>query len=316
MKETCKNTIDIYYEAMLARDARFDGKFYIGVKTTGIYCRPICPARPLKKNVEFFENRILAEKSGYRPCKRCRPEAAPLSPAWIGKSAVVQRAMRSLHCHQEQNFNEDKFAEKFGLTARHLRRLFVDEIGKTPKQLFFDQRLNFARQLLAESSLSISDICFSSGFHSVRRFNDAFKIRFKLKPSEVRRDKQSDPYCVTLFQSYRPPYDFDSLVQSYKRHKIGRLERFEDGNMSRYFNFENVLGEVVISKCPEKERLKLEIYHPNVACVFSTVQKIRKLFDLDADPVLIANSLELNPEIKRKLKKIPRAKVAKWVGPF
>lgn len=158
---------DIYYQAMLARDHRFDGKFFVGVKTTGIYCRPICPAKPKRENVEFFNNYLDAEKAGYRPCLRCRPESAPFSPAWIGKSAIVQRVIKILHNQETIEFDEDKFASLFGVTARHLRRLFVEEIGKTPKQLSFENRLNLARKLITETALPITEIAFASGFSSI-----------------------------------------------------------------------------------------------------------------------------------------------------
>src|SRR5436190_735214 len=138
---------DVFYQAMLARDCRFDGKFFIGVKTTGIYCRPICPAKPRRENVEFFPSATAAEKSGYRPCLRCRPESAPLSPAWQGKSAVVQRALRVIATKGYFEATEDSFANQFGVTARHLRRLFIEEVGLTPKQIAFNNRLNFARKL-------------------------------------------------------------------------------------------------------------------------------------------------------------------------
>lgn len=169
---------DIYFEAMKTRDHRFDGKFFVGVKTTGIYCRPICPAKPKRENVEFFRNHIEAEEAGYRPCLRCRPESAPRSPAWIGKSAIVQRAVKVLNSQDSLKFDEDQFAEQFGVTARHLRRLFVEEIGKTPKQLSFENRLNLARKLITETALPITEIAFASGFSSIRRFNDSFKDRF------------------------------------------------------------------------------------------------------------------------------------------
>ncbi|MES2857398.1 MAG: Ada metal-binding domain-containing protein, partial [Bdellovibrionota bacterium] len=233
---------------MLARDHRFDGKFFIAVKTTKIYCRPICPAKPLRKNVEFFSNHLEAEKAGYRPCLRCRPESAPRSPAWIGKSAVVQRAVKVLTDQASLSLDENKFADQFGVTARHLRRLFNEEIGKTPKQLSAENRLNLARKLLSETGLQISEIAFASGFSSIRRFNDAFKDRFKRKPSEIRRSRHSagdssrdsaleskDRLKLTL--SYRPPFDFDSLLRSYESHRMGNLEWFENGRMHRVIEF-------------------------------------------------------------------------------
>src|SRR4051812_25433240 len=178
---------DAFFAAMLARDPRFDGKFFVGVKTTGIYCRPVCPARPKRENVEFFLNHIEAERNGYRPCLRCRPESAPRSPAWIGKTALVQRAVRILQSELIFELNEDEFAGRFGVTARHLRRLFVDEVGKTPKQLAFEARLNLARKLIHETHLNLSEIAFAAGFKSVRRFNDAFQSRFARSPGQIRR---------------------------------------------------------------------------------------------------------------------------------
>src|SRR6218665_2437630 len=199
---------DVYYEAMKARDHRFDGKFFVGVKTTGVYCRPICPAKPKRENVEFFPNQLEAEKAGYRPCLRCRPEAAPRSPAWIGKSAVVRRAARSLQ--EAHELNEDQFAARFGLTARHLRRLFNEEVGKTPKQLFFENRLNLARSLITETSMPLAEVAFASGFGSVRRFNDAFLERFKRSPGGIRRFPIGGGLTVSL--PFRPPYDFPGLL--------------------------------------------------------------------------------------------------------
>ena len=150
---------DAYFKAMRARDARFDGKFFVGVKTSGIYCRPICPAQPLRKNVEFLDSRIAAEQKGYRPCLRCRPESAPQSAAWAGTSAVVQRVLRAIEDQSTAALDDDQFAERFGVTARHLRRLFKDEIGKTPKQIWFDNRLNLARKLITETPTSDDRDC-------------------------------------------------------------------------------------------------------------------------------------------------------------
>lgn len=137
---------DAYYNALLTRDAKFDGKFFFAVKTTGVYCRPICPAKPKRKNVEFFMSALLAEKAGYRPCLRCRPESAPDSPLWHGSSSVVQRAVRILLSDESViALNEDEFATRFGISARHLRRLFNEELGKTPAQIMRESRLNLAK---------------------------------------------------------------------------------------------------------------------------------------------------------------------------
>jgi AraC family transcriptional regulator of adaptative response / DNA-3-methyladenine glycosylase II len=300
-----KTKEDVYYEAMLARDPRFDGKFFIGVKTTGIYCRPICPAKPKRENVEFFSNHIEAEKAGYRPCLRCRPECAPQSPAWIGKSAMVQRAIKIINNQETINFNEDEFASKFGVSARHLRRVFVEEIGKTPKQLAFENRLNLSRRLISETQLPLTEVAFASGFSSIRRFNDAFKERFKKPPSSIRRLKTIDSEGISISLPYRPPYDFEGLLQSYKNHCVGNLEWFEPGKMTRVLSFENKIGLVSITHDPDNNRLLAKIHFPDTSYIHLILTRIRGLFDLDSDPVVVANSLESHPKMKTLLKKHP-----------
>lgn len=307
---------DIYYEAMKVRDHRFDGKFFVGVKTTGIYCRPICPAKPKRENVEFFRSHIEAEAAGYRPCLRCRPESAPRSPAWIGKSAIVQRAVKILHSQETIEFNENQFAKKFGVTARHLRRLFIEEIGKTPKQLSFENRLNLARKLITETALSITNIAFASGFTSIRRFNDAFKDRFKKSPREIRRDKISPDSALTVSIPYRPPFDFSGLMKSYENHRIGDLEWFKDGKMYRVVSLNNKVGHVAIANDPESSSLLVEIDFPDTSALHLIISRVRNLFDLDSDPVVIANVLENDPKIKKLLKQYSGIRLPSGWDPF
>jgi AraC family transcriptional regulator of adaptative response / DNA-3-methyladenine glycosylase II len=293
---------DTYYKAMLARDHRFDGKFFVGVKTTGIYCRPICPAKPKRENVEFFKSQLEAEKSGYRPCLRCRPEVAPLSPAWLGKSAVIQRAVRVLY-QLEEELVDEKFANLFGMSTRHLRRLFKNEIGKTPKQLFSEKKLNLARSLIVETNLPLSEVAFASGFKSIRRFNDAFKIRFTKTPSQIRRHPLSSDKVITVALPYRPPFDFHGLLQSYKTHQVGNLEHFSDGEMVRVIAFNEKIGKIRIKDDDKSSRLLLEIDFPDLTVIPRIIARTRAMFDLDSDPALIANSLELTPRSKSLLKR-------------
>jgi AraC family transcriptional regulator of adaptative response / DNA-3-methyladenine glycosylase II len=307
---------EVYYQAMLARDPRFDGKFYVGVKTTGIYCRPICPAKPKRQNVVFFASHLEAERAGFRPCLRCRPESAPRSPAWMGKSAVVQRALKTLQLPDVFEFNEDDFANRFGITARHLRRLFKDEIGKTPKQLAIENRLNLARQLICETGVPMSEIAFASGFRSLRRFNDAFKDRFKKSPRLIRRHKRHAGDALTLFLPYRPPFDFASLMRVYESHRVGELEWFADNRMHRLVCFKDKMGSVTIANDDQRSRLVLAIDFPDISAVQSIVSRVRVLFDLDSDPVLIANSLETAPEIRKILKKHPGVRLPSGWDPF
>ncbi len=296
---------DIYFQAMLARDYRFDGKFFVGVKTTGIYCRPICPAKPKRENVEFFQSHLEAEKAGYRPCMRCRPESAPQSPAWVGKSAVVQRAIKILNSQDTIDFNEDRFADQFGVTARHLRRLFVEEIGKTPKQLSFENRLNLARKLINETALSITEIAFASGFSSIRRFNDAFKERFKNSPSETRRNKSALAVGegLKILVPYRPPFDFEGLMKSYESHRMGNLEWFENGKMHRVVTMNGKVGQIAISNDPINSSLVVEIDFPDTSIIHMIIMRVRNLFDLNSDPVVVANAIESDAELKKLLKR-------------
>ena len=167
-----------FYRAHLARDPRFDGKFFVAVKTTKIYCRPICPAKKAKlKNLEFFIHAAQAEEAGFRPCLRCRPETAPGSAAWIGTSATVQRAIRMMDCFALEELSIHDLAAKLGHGERWLRELFQQQVGASPQSILMSKKLDMARNLLDKSSLSITEIAFSSGFQSIRRFNDAFKTR-------------------------------------------------------------------------------------------------------------------------------------------
>lgn len=307
---------DIYFKAMQARDFRFDGKFFVGVKTTGIYCRPICPAKPLRENIEFYPSQIDAENAGYRPCMRCRPESAPMSPVWIGKSAVVQRAIKVLNSQELLDFNEESFAEQFGVSARHLRRLFTEEVGKTPKQLSFENRLNLSRKLIVETNMPITDIAFAAGFASIRRFNDAFKERFKKSPREIRRTKDSKNNEIIISLSYRPPFDFEGLLKSYQAHQIGNLEWFTNDSMFRVIHFNRKVGLINITNDSKNSCLKLKIDFPDTSAIHQIVSRVRKLFDLDSDPVLVANALEQVPVFKKQLQKNPGIRLPSGWEPF
>jgi AraC family transcriptional regulator, regulatory protein of adaptative response / DNA-3-methyladenine glycosylase II len=310
---------DVFYEAMLARDYRFDGKFYIGVKTTGIYCRPICPAKPKRENVEFFLSATAAENKGYRPCLRCRPECAPLSPAWYGKTEVVQRALKYIAADGFFDLNEDLFADQFGVTARHLRRLFVEEVGQTPKQIAFNNRLNFARKLIVESSLPITTVAMSAGFSSLRRFNDAFKTRFQRVPTALRkkRDAVADK-GIRLSLSYRPPLDWENLIGFYRAHQISGVDSVsEDGKYSRVFKIGKATGYVEVSNDSTQEsQLQLRVLVDDPTVLFAVAQRVRRMFDLDSDPLLIANAFRTSKFLDSLYRKYPGLRIATAWDPF
>ena len=174
--------------ARLARDPQYDGVFFSGVKTTRIYCRPVCPVRPAKsKNVMFFKSAAAAEQAGFRPCLRCRPETAPGSPAWRGTATTVGRAMRMIEDGYLDNSSVDELAMRLGVGSRHLSRLFKKHLGASPSRVAATRRVQMAKRLLHDTSLPIAAIAFESGFHSIRRFNDAFKEVYKRPPSAIRR---------------------------------------------------------------------------------------------------------------------------------
>ena len=308
---------DIYYKAMLSRDYRFDGKFFIGVKTTGIYCRPICPAKPKRKNVEFFSNASGAENAGYRPCMRCRPECAPFSPAWYGTSAIVQRALKVISSDGYFSQSEDDFAKKFGVTARHLRRLFKDEVGQTPKQIAYNNRLDFSRRLICESNLAITTIAMNSGFSSLRRFNDAFKKRFHKKPSEFRKSKNKNNKKGVIFSlSYRPPFDWQNLLDFYKCHHIAGVEIVTDKSYERIFRSNNKVGYIKANNNESQSRFEFQIITEDTASLFSITQKLRQMFDLDSDPIIVENSFQSNKLLDRLWKKYPGLRIARCWDPF
>src|SRR5215510_15787606 len=197
--------------ARISRDARFDGKFFIAVKTTGIYCRPICPSRTSNsRNVCYYPTAAAAAEAGYRPCLRCRPEAAPGTPAWQGTSAVVKRALRLIEEGILDSTSVDDLASKLGVGPRHLHRLFVQHVGASPIVLAQTRRLHFAKRLLDETSLPITEIALAAGFGSLRRFNSVFQQAYKRAPRDLRRQALSNAGSypggeVILKLAFRPP---------------------------------------------------------------------------------------------------------------
>ena len=295
------------YQATLAKDHRFDGKFMVAVKTTGIYCRPICPAQPKLENVEFFPDAASAERAGYRPCLRCRPECAPLSPAWFGKKAVVQRALRLIARNELHRTNEDAFAARLGVSARHLRRLFEEEIGQTPKQISDNNRLNFARRLIVETDLPLITVARTAGFGSLRRFNDAIQKRFQRPPSRLRRTRlnRDGRDGINLKLSFRPPYDWATLIRFYQTHLVPQVETASETFFERIFRIDNTIGCFRIQALPGAPNLNLRILTENPKILFEVVSRVRKMFDLDSDPMLIASCFAPVPLLAKLYSRFP-----------
>ncbi len=310
---------DIYYEAILTRDHRFDGKFFAGSTTTWIYCRPICPAKPKRDNVEFFDSSIHAERAGYRPCLRCRPESAPSSRAWIGKSDTVKRGLNILLSSDFYEYDENSFADILGLSSRHLRRLFQDEVVRTPKEIADTNRLDFARKLITEKSLPFSRIAFASGFSSIRRFNDAIKKRFTRAQSDLRKSKNkeyNERGGITIELSYRPPFSWENHLKFYSKHLIPGVEEVSNKTYSRVFYKFETLGHIEISQVPNKPALCINVIAEDMKCLYPLTQNLRQMFDLNTDPLVIANRFQSNKRLDQMIRKNPGLRLSRFWDPY
>src|SRR5215813_4085849 len=204
------------YEALVARDPRFDGVLYVGVTTTGVYCRPVCPARtPRRDRCRFFANAVAAENAGFRPCLRCRPELAPGAAIIDSASRIASSVARRIEAGALNEAGVDELAAEFGVSSRQLRRVVKRELGVTPTELAQTQRLLLAKRLLTDSSLPAIEIAFASGFSSVRQFNALFRERYGLSPTALRRSRnpQTAEESLTIKLSFRPPMAWASLLK-------------------------------------------------------------------------------------------------------
>ncbi len=269
--------------ARYARDARFDGMFFTAVKTTGIFCRPICPASPPKEeNVEYFSHQAQALKAGYRPCLRCRPDSAPFSPAWKGVETTFLRAMQLIDNGALNSGSIVDLATRLGISDRYLRTLFDNYIGVSPKQYSLYSQLMFAKQLLHTSSMSITDVGFASGFNSTRRFNDAFQKELQLSPTQIRRAKPSDTLSNHIQLGFHGPLDWNHLLGFYRRRMIEGLEDVGEDYYKRTVNVNGSKGWFKATLAKEN-RLDIEFELDDISQLRSLIANIRRMFDLDVD---------------------------------
>ena len=288
--------IEQYQQARLSRDPRFDGVFFTAVKTTGIFCRPVCPATPPKEqNVEYFETASEALVSGYRPCLRCRPESAPFSPAWSGTETTVKRALSLIH---QQGFNGIKLAdlaERLGISDRYLRKLFEQQVGVSPKAYIQHQQILFAKALLHQTHLPISDIAYACGFNSVRRFNDAFKRITTKTPSELKKFQVSDA-PIRLQMNYQPPFDWQHWHDFSEMRLMAGVETLGKSSYGRTFYWRGDEGKYVKGwfnavHRPDKQGFNVSIELEDAKYLYPVSQKIRQVFDLNANVEIIEQGL-------------------------
>ena len=296
-KERCRR-------ARLSRDPRFDGEFFLAVKTTGIYCRPVCPARPpAEKNVRYYRLASQAATAGFRPCLRCRPESAPGSPAWQGTSATVQRALQLIHDGALNDGTLTQLTGRLGIGERYLRKLFQQELGVSPQAVALNQRLLFAKKLLAETAMPITDVAFASGYGSVRRFNSALREHFHLTPTQIRGKPRApgDGTPISLHLHYRPPYDWRGVIAFFAHHEVAGVESVREHHYRRNFCCHGEPAWLEIEPVKNRDALRLTLQLPDPRQLQPTVNRVRRMFDLDANPTAIEQSLASSPELSTLL---------------
>ncbi len=300
--------------ARLSRDARFDGKFFIGVKGSGVYCRPICPAPTAKeKNVRYFSTAAAAAEAGFRPCLRCRPEASPATPAWCGTSNTVSRALRLIGETGLEGGGVEALAERLGIGSRHLRRLFLKHLGATPTAVAHTRRLHFAKKLIDETNLPMSQVAIASGFGCVRRFNAAIQKTYKRTPTRIRRlvrPAASQPENEYLFLlRFRPPYHWNGMLAFLAKRAIPGVEAVEQGTYRRSISLSGRHGYFEVSLAERMDALAVRIQFPDPCSLFFIVERIRAMFDLGADWVDIARTLKSDPALTERVRSAPGLRV-------
>ncbi len=312
--------LEVCSRARLARDARFDGKFFIAVLTTKIYCRPICRSRTSKEsNVRYFSTAAAAAAAGFRPCLRCRPECSPGTPAWLGTQNTVARALRMIDESGLEDGGVEALAERLGVGARHLRRLFLRHLGAPPKAVAQTRRLQFAKKLLDSTHLPMIQVADASGFGCVRRFNAAIRKVYRRSPSEIRdlaRQKAVPPENRYVFRlSYRPPYDWKGMLAYLAPRAIPGVEAVADGAYRRTISWQGHHGYIEVSPVQKDDAVEVRVHWGEPRWLFFIIERVRAMFDLDADWIAIVEILKSDPELSRRVAANPGLRVPRcWNG--
>lgn len=300
------------------RDARFDGLFFIGVLSTGIYCRPVCPAPTAHaKNVRYFASAAQAAATGLRPCLRCRPELAPGAMAHRLGAELIDRGLALIDDGVLDEAPVSALAARLGVSARQLQRLFVEYSGVGPSALQRNRRLLSAKQLLTETDLPITDVALASGFGSVRRFNDAFIQHLGLTPTQLRhRPRAHASATTTLYLHYRPPFDFSLLCRFLAARAMPGLESVSPLRYQRLVGDATRAGVVTVSPAADRHALKVELSGLAATQIAPTLRGIRRLFDLDADLAPIHAVFARDPLLSRAIDRRPGLRVPGCFDPF
>ena len=293
---------DACYRALSTRDARFDGRLFVGVKTTGIYCRPICPARtPKRQNVRFFPSAAAAQEAGFRPCLRCRPETSPDLAAWRGTSNTVSRALTLIEAGALDEGDVEALADRLGVGERQLRRLFRQHLGASPIAVAQTRRVLLAKQLIHQTRLPMAEVAMAAGFGSVRRFNETFQQLYARPPATLRRLEGADEPAsaaggVSVTLPYKPPYDWAAMLGFLKLRAIPGVELVTGERYARSIAVGDERGVITVEPMG-KDRLGVTVRFPRISALPAIIARIRRVFDLAADPAAIGAHLSRDPTL-------------------
>jgi AraC family transcriptional regulator of adaptative response / DNA-3-methyladenine glycosylase II len=306
--------LQICSRARLSRDPRFDGKFFTGVRSTKIYCRSICPVPTVKeKNVRYFPTAAAAAEAGFRPCLRCRPECSPGTPAWLGTSATVSRALRLISESGLESGGMEDLAGRLGVGSRHLRRLFLRHLGAPPSAVAQTRRLHFAKKMIDETSLSMTNVALASGFGCVRRFNAAIRKTYQRTPTQIRRlmhQKNIQPRNQYLFHlRFRPPYHWNGMLAFLAARATPGVEAVDLQSYRRSISVNGCHGYFEVSLAAEQHALRVRSEIADPLALYPIIERIRAMFDLDADWAAIAQGLGVDPELRPRIRTAPGLRV-------
>ena len=298
------------YRALQSRDSRFDGLIFVGVTSTGIYCRPVCPARtPKFEHCKFFGSAAAAQDGGFRPCLRCRPETAPDLASWRGTSNTVSRALALIAEGAVDGYGNtvEKLAGRLGVGERQLRRLFLQHLGASPISVVQTRRVLFAKQLIHETQMPMTEVALAAGFSSLRRFNETFLDLFQRPPTSLGRKnfRRIEQKTVELRLRYRAPYEWECMLAFLQARAVPGVEIVNDGRYLRTVNVNGAMGSIEVTHLPHRESLGVKILFPDVRLLPAIVARLRRLFDLGADIKSIDSHLSADPLLAPLVAKRP-----------
>lgn len=285
---------DVCYRALATHDARFDGRFFVGVSSTGIYCRPVCRAKlPSAKNCTFYPNAASAERAGFRPCLRCRPELAPGRSRVDAESRLAARAASRIEDGVLEQKSVAELAADLHTSDRHLRRVILEAFGVSPVEMAQTGRLLLAKRLLTDTGLPITEIAFAAGFGSVRRFNALFQERYRLNPTTLRKNREGGRSLEVLRYElpFQPPFAWPALLEFVAGRTVRGVETRDGSVYRRTVRMKDKIGVVSVGLATERDALVVELSPSLAGVMVPVLARVKRLFDLDADPVAIAARL-------------------------